>query len=214
MQLIDLVNYISTWLVEKKLISSAQNLMIPPIRTQKNGNLAISDHPKLSSVLILLLERRGKIFFVVTQRQEYDGVHSGQISLPGGQFEQNDLNLEKTAIRETQEEIGISIDKISVLGKLSDLYIPPSNFKVTPYVGVIFENPMYKKDELEVAKIIEVPIDELLDESNVKIKSFYGTSGLKIEAPYFHVQDIEIWGATAMILSEFKEILKSILSAK
>jgi 8-oxo-dGTP pyrophosphatase MutT (NUDIX family) len=212
MQYIDLVHSIRRHLVEKKLISSTQLTMIPSIRTQQMANLDKNVKPKLSSVLILLLEKAEKIYFVVTQRQEYNGVHSGQISLPGGQIDTDDKDLQQTALRETMEEIGIPKSKIEILGKISELFIPPSNFHVTPFIGVLYDSPIYVKDDLEVAKIIEIPIDDLLDDNNIKLKYFSGTSGMRIEAPYFNVQGIEIWGATAMILAEFKAILKEIYS--
>jgi 8-oxo-dGTP pyrophosphatase MutT (NUDIX family) len=162
-----------------------------------------------SSVLILLYPgvENGMPNFVVTLRQKYNGVHSGQISLPGGRFELQDNDLIQTALRETHEEIGVDPTEITIIGKLTELYIPPSNYLVQPFVGFTVKHPEFQIQFKEVEKIIEIEIKHLLSDSNVIEKEFYSTAGL-ITAPSFVIGGAIIWGATGMILSEFKEILK------
>jgi 8-oxo-dGTP pyrophosphatase MutT (NUDIX family) len=170
------------------------------------------DDAILSSVLILLFpDSMNRISIILILRPEYDGVHAGQISLPGGKYESSDENLEFTALREAQEEVGVDISTIRIIGSLTELYIPPSNYIVSPYVGYIAEMPHFKGDPDEVQKIIVIELDELIREEAVVVKEFTVSSGLKVTAPCFEVKGNQIWGATAMILSEFKEIARRII---
>jgi len=167
-----------------------------------------SDQPIKSSVLILLYP--GTEFanpkFVVTLRRTYEGIHSGQISLPGGKFETSDIVPVKTALRETYEEIGVDPALITIIGKLTELYIPPSNYLVQPFVGFMDSAPLFFPQAHEVEKIIEIPVNGLLIEENVVMKEITA-GGFQFQAPTFQIEGTTIWGATAMILSEFKEIL-------
>ncbi len=162
------------------------------------------------AVLILLYKKDGKIYFPLTQRHEYDGVHSGQISFPGGKVEQDDSTVEQTALRETQEEIGIQQSSVKVLGSLTELFIIVSNFNVQPVVGYMDVSPKFLQDSGEVAHIIEVSLDELLDDSITGEKEILIRNKHKISAPYFNFNGHHVWGATAMVLAEFKDILKSL----
>ncbi len=194
----------------------AHQLMAPAHRLSSPEYLSkISDYKK-GSVLILLYEQANTIHFVLTLRQSYPGVHSGQVSLPGGKIEAFDDSPIAAALRETQEEIGINANEIEVLGELSPLYIFPSNFLVHPVVGFLNSSPIFKKDEKEVAEIIEVPLPFLLEAEKRKTKLMDLSRGLKapdltaVEVPYYDIHDHHVWGATAMILSEFLEILSRI----
>jgi 8-oxo-dGTP pyrophosphatase MutT (NUDIX family) len=181
--------------------------------TERKMNLArykIPQDAKWGSVMILLYEEENKIKFPLILRPDYDGVHSGQIGLPGGKFESADENLLTTALRETQEEIGIPLNDVEVLGKLTELYIPPSNFLVHPHVGKLNYRPSFFPDKREVIKVIEVPLDDLMDETTVHEKEIKLSNGLQIITPYFYMDGHAVWGATAMILSELKTILKEI----
>jgi 8-oxo-dGTP pyrophosphatase MutT (NUDIX family) len=166
-----------------------------------------------SSVLILLYPGKGNHLptFVVTLRPMYNGIHSGQISLPGGRFEISDENLIHTALRETSEEIGIDPGKVTVIGKLTELYIPPSNYLVQPFIGFTYFPPVFTPQPEEVEQIIEIPVYELMDERNRMYKEFV-VRGINFTAPSYVFNGKNIWGATAMILSEFKDILQKILS--
>ena len=165
---------------------------------------------KQSSVLVLLYPYEENIWMVLMQRPEYKGVHSGQISLPGGKSEETDESLVFTALREAQEEIGIDPGQVRILGQLTELYIPPSNFMVTPVVGYYPGRPEFSADPKEVAGIIEIRLDDLLDERNRKMSAMKLAIGITLKVPSYHITGNVIWGATAMILSEFREITQEI----
>ena len=143
-------------------------------------------------------------------RSEYGGVHSGQISLPGGKFEETDESLIYTALRESQEEIGIDPGQVQIIGQLTEMYIPPSNFQVTPVVGYQASRPHFTADPKEVAKIIEIKLEDLLDERNRQMKKMKISLGFSLKVPSYFINKNIIWGATAMILSEFREIVAEI----
>jgi 8-oxo-dGTP pyrophosphatase MutT (NUDIX family) len=164
--------------------------------------------PKQSAVMILFYPVDGVPNFCLTQRPEYNGPHSGQISFPGGKVEPKDLNLEATALRETQEEVGVNPNQVTVLGQVTEVYIPPSNFLVTPFVGYTEQLPEFIMQPEEVVEILNVPISTLLDESIVKSKAIkMGPGGIKLKAPYYDIQNKVVWGATAIMLAEVKQIL-------
>ncbi len=169
---------------------------------------------KMSSVLIFLFpeEGTGKSMIVLIRRPEYDGVHSGQISLPGGGYEETDRDLEETALREAHEEIGLSPSLVTVIGQLTELYIPPSNYLVRPYIGFADRAPEFKAHPHEVQSVITIRVEDLLNEKNRRKKLIRIRTGLRVLAPCFVIGDHIIWGATAMILGEFKEIMKRIRS--
>ena len=169
---------------------------------------SFNNKAKKSSVLVLLFKDDEELKTVLMKRTEYDGAHSGQISFPGGQFEKTDSSLTDTAIREANEEIGIEISKIIVIGHLSKLYIPPSNFEVLPVVAFYNGKPEFKLEKTEVEKIIEVKINTLLDKETKQTTEIHLHS-FKFKTPCFNIQDNIVWGATAMIISEFLEILRS-----
>lgn len=161
-----------------------------------------------SSVFILLFQKDGELYIPLIKRTEYDGAHSGQISLPGGKYEKSDRDLLDTAYRETAEEIGIPREKILFAGTLTKLYTPNINFNVIPQVGYITGVPEFHIDKREVDRIITLPIDVLVDKSYVK--HFEKTvKGKKIFAPYYSYKGDRIWGVTAMILSEFGEMIRN-----
>jgi 8-oxo-dGTP pyrophosphatase MutT (NUDIX family) len=164
-----------------------------------------------SGVLILLYPFGKSIQMVLIKRAIDKSVHSGQISLPGGKYEKEDANLEQTALRETHEEVGVKPSHIKILGSLTELYIPPSNFIVFPYVGFCNERPVFIPDGNEVDSIIEIDINEFLNPLNLKTKEIIIRNEFKITAPVFEIQGHTVWGATGMILSEFVEIIREIL---
>lgn len=146
---------------------------------------------------------------ILTRRANYIGTHSAQVSLPGGKVEENDTNLETTALRECQEEIGVSASEITVFKEMTDVYIPPSNFLVTPFLGYSIQKPTFIANH-EVAKIIQVPVKEVLDENSIAYKKMSTSYDINANMPYFNLQKNTVWGATAMIISEIKELLKSL----
>jgi len=144
-------------------------------------------------------------------RNNYEGVHSNQISFPGGKKEKLDEDLIETARRETNEEISLNKDEMKLQFKLTDIYIPPSNFNVFPYVGITTSTPNFKGQPSEVESIIEIPLKDLLDDSK-RVFSLVSTSyGPKVNVPAFNFEGHIVWGATAMILMEIIVLLNSIL---
>lgn len=160
-----------------------------------------------AAVLILLYPDGDHIHTVFMKRNEYDGPHSGQISFPGGMYEDRDLDLEQTAIRETEEEIGIHAGTMEVLGRLTPLFIPISNFCVTPYVAWMTERPEFHPDSSEVQYLLTPSLDELLDPA-YRRKEVLHRHGRDILTPYILLDEDILWGATAMILSEFMELIE------
>ena len=163
--------------------------------------------PKLSSVLILFFPEGDKTKLTLIQRPEYDGVHGGQIAFPGGKMEEIDKSLMNTALRECYEEIGVEPDKIKIIGKLSQLYIPPSNYLVEPFVGYTDIKPDFCADPDEVSEILFIDLDELLNESSFQHKEI-NIRHLRTKVPCYFINEKIIWGATSMILSEFLEVIK------
>ena len=164
---------------------------------------------KKAAVLIYCYPKKEKTHFSLIKRSNYSGVHSGQISLPGGKFDKNDSSLKETALRECGEELGITIDLKKDIFALTPLYIPPSNFIVTPYLA--YENfyPKFNPDSREVALHIEISIEELkkLKIEKKILRNEYQNDSL---IPCYTHKGQIIWGATAMILSEFKSLLASL----
>lgn len=164
----------------------------------------------LASVLILLYPIKNEPWTVFIKRAEYHGAHSGQISLPGGKYETSDINLEQTALRETSEELGVNRDHVRVIGKLSPLHIPVSQFNVQPFIGVSSIRPVWNPDPNEVTYLIETSIKELTNHSNIK-NEIWNIHGISRDIAFYHIKNEKIWGATAMIISEFLEIINSLI---
>lgn len=148
---------------------------------------------------------------VLILRKTYQGVHSAQIGFPGGKFEFQDETLEKTAIRETFEEIGVPKQSIEVLKKLTEVYIPPSNFYVQPFLGIIKHTPAFSKQDDEVETIIEVLLHQFIDDKNVINTTVETSYNIEVKVPAYQLNGHVVWGATAMILSEIKDLLKHVL---
>jgi 8-oxo-dGTP pyrophosphatase MutT (NUDIX family) len=165
---------------------------------------------RYGSVLILLHPKEGKLLFPLIQRPIYPGVHSGQVSLPGGKLDQTDEDIVSTALRETREEIGVEVAKKHVIGSLSEMFIPPSKFRVTPVVAFKEEVHQMVPDQREVMELFTVSIDDILNDT-VRKETKLNIKGAELQTPYFELHGKVVWGATAMILSEFSDILKKIV---
>ncbi|MGQ1911143.1 NUDIX hydrolase [Marinifilum sp. RC60d5] len=183
----------------------AQKIMAPSLRENalKESNQSIA---KDSSVLLLFYPKNGQLYLPFIKRTIGSTNHSGQISLPGGKYEKYDSDRTITAIRETNEELGVDSKKINILGLLTELYIPISNFMVLPVLGYCTQKPDFKISKFEVEELIEMPVLELLSQENVFNFSFK-KKNITITAPYFDAKGHKVWGATAMILSEIRAIL-------
>jgi 8-oxo-dGTP pyrophosphatase MutT (NUDIX family) len=161
-----------------------------------------------AAVLILLFpDTNGEWSTVFMKRQSYDGHHSGQVSFPGGKVEKEDDSLAYTAKRESQEEIGIRGKEVEILGKITELFIPVSNFQVHPFIGITYKTPDFNIDPSEVDYLITSSLKQLLRQPVLFTQREY--NNITIDIPYFNIKDEMIWGATAMILSEFIELLQS-----
>lgn len=165
-----------------------------------------------SGVLILLFPKNDSLFFVLTQRPIYDGVHSGQICLPGGKYEKEDGDLYSTAIRESYEEINADASKINKIGALSELYVPPSNFSIQPFVGYTETIPDFQKQPEEVKEIILTDLFAFVDNPVIGKKQIPTNRKISITSPYYEIGGYTVWGATAMILSEFFIIVNEVIS--
>jgi len=187
---------------------SSQFKLASKIRLQFTEEDIHQKNPKKAAVLALFYpDENQKTRFLLTQRASYKGKHSAQISFPGGKRDFEDANLKETALRETFEEVGVSSSKITIIRPLSETYIPPSNFLVKPFLGVAEEKPIFKTN-YEVAETIEVLLEDLLNEASVS-SQIMNTSYMKnISVPCFKLNDYTVWGATAMILSEIKDLIK------
>jgi len=167
-------------------------------------------HARYSGVMILFFVNDDEeLCIVFIRRSDYVGIHAGQMGLPGGRYEEKDENTQQTALRETFEEIGIEPEKIKVIGRLTGLYIPPSNFHVDPYIGFLSEKPDYKIDTREVNNVVELKVSDFFSTDVIQWKDFKTHGSEKLtSAPFYKIGDIEIWGATAMIISELLDMLK------
>lgn len=178
-------------------------------------NKSIPQNAKLASVLCLLYPKQNQWYLPLIQRvTTVSDTHSGQISFPGGKLEPSDPTKQAAAIREAEEEIGIQAKDVTVLGKLTSLYIPASNFKVFPYVGFMNYKPEFYPQETEVDEVVEVPLNQLIAPSTLKYKSMSFRNQFTVkDVPYFDVESKVVWGATSMILSEFIEIVNQVKSS-
>ncbi|WP_428659040.1 NUDIX hydrolase [Runella sp.] len=166
-----------------------------------------NEKTRRSAVLILFYPYRDQIFAPLILRPKYDGVHAGQMAFPGGRYEKTDENLIRTALREAQEEIGIKAADVQVLGQLTELFIPPSNFYVLPVVGKLMYKPDFYPDPREVEAVLEVNLEELMDESIVGFTEL-DVRGITVEAPFYDIQGHKVWGATAMMISELLTVIR------
>lgn len=164
---------------------------------------------RASAVLALFYEKQGQAHLLLMQRPEYAGAHSGQVSFPGGRREPADPDLQATALREFSEETGAGTASIEVLGALTPIYIPPSRSLVTPFVGVAPQAGPFRPDPREVATLIEAPVDLLLREEILKRREQHiAILGRRVPTPYFDVLGHVVWGATAMMIAELRQLLR------
>jgi 8-oxo-dGTP pyrophosphatase MutT (NUDIX family) len=189
---------------------SAQARMAPPYRREQvETALNPPADCKQAGVLVLLYPQDGQLCFPLTRRPDNVEFHKGQISLPGGSQE-NGESLLQTALRETQEEIGVEANAVEALGKLTSLYVPPSNFCVQPFVGYVARRPHFRLEAIEVAELIEAPLAALLDPATVRQEDWEIRGGIW-RIPFYQFGPHKVWGATAMILAEFAAILEGTL---
>jgi 8-oxo-dGTP pyrophosphatase MutT (NUDIX family) len=206
----EFVKYVPKIEKEKLLATDAHAKMAPLERiSYLKEEHYLDKNPKLAAVLMLLYPKQDVTHLALIVRNSYPGVHSSQIGFPGGKVEEGDSDLSQTALRETHEEVGVSPDKVQIIKPFSQIYIPPSNFLVAPYMGISHQELTFVPDLDEVKRVLEFPLHALLDEktiTNVKMTTSYAVD---IEVPAFMVEKYVVWGATAMMMSELKEAIRS-----
>ena len=168
--------------------------------TKKAGVMALF-YPNTDNVTQLLL----------ILRKTYKGVHSNQIAFPGGKFESDDVDLQATALRETNEEVGVPVKAVLVIKPLSTVYIEPSNFEVQPFVGLYSQPAPFIIQENEVESLVEVSLTDFMNDANLFEQKISTSYAQNIKVPAFKLNGYTVWGATAMMLSEIKELLKQVL---
>ncbi len=188
---------------------SSHAKMIPKERKLLKKIELESVNPRKAAVLALFYPDDNNLTnFLLILRASYDGTHSSQISFPGGKFELSDIHLETTALRETFEEVGINIENINIKRQLTKTYIPPSNFLVSPFLGYSISRPRFELNH-EVENLLEVKLTDLLNENSVGSKNLSTSYMKNIDVPCFNLNKKVVWGATAMMLSEIKDLIKA-----
>jgi 8-oxo-dGTP pyrophosphatase MutT (NUDIX family) len=163
-----------------------------------------------AGVLILIYPLEEQFHLVLIKRTEYEGAHSRQVSLPGGMYEPEDRIIERTALREAAEETGLNASEVMVAGMLTPLYIPVSRIMVHTFVGMLDQRPDFRHDPDEVEYLIETRVESLMHKDCRKTRTMI-LDGKDVEIPYYDVDGEQVWGATAMILSEFLEVAAEIV---
>jgi 8-oxo-dGTP pyrophosphatase MutT (NUDIX family) len=181
----------------------AQFIMAPGYRPDYELEEVMKFNPRIGGVLLLLDPSGDELKVILTLRKQYDGTHSGQMSFPGGKQEPTDAGIVQTALRETNEEIGISPEHIRIIGRLSELYIPPSNFLVYPSVGVMSGEASFKKQDDEVEEIVSIPLAFFLDKGHRTTTKIKVMGNSTVNVPAYVYERYTIWGATAIMMSEF-----------
>jgi len=204
------------WKTRVTLIKEAVNSAKPGLKSQltmitdpRPGHKTYSEMKekcKKAGVLILCFLRKNTPYLILTRRTDKVQFHPNQISFPGGQCEPDENPLD-AALRETHEELGIDPEKIRILGELTPLYIPPSDYCVYPAVGIMVQPSAYNPRSKEVAEVIETPLTHLLDNKNL-LKEIWPLHGRSVTVPFYFYKNHKIWGATAMILAEFLDIIR------
>lgn len=164
------------------------------------------DPPRAGGVIILLYEDEGIVRFPLIRRADYPGAHGGQVSLPGGKAEAGEDAIQ-AALRECEEEIGVDRKLINVLGKLSNFLVIPSNFLVTPVIASIEEKPVFIPDAFEVSRILHAKLTDVTSEDAIRETEILAAGKYRMMAPHFEVENEIVWGATAMMLNEFRVML-------
>lgn len=170
-------------------------------RSTRPIDAPLSAEPRMGAVLALLYPFRNDIYLPLTVRPASMRHHSGEVSLPGGGFEASDATLEHTALREANEELGIDVSHIEIVTSLSPIWIPVSNFRITPYVGLLHERPDFRVAPDEVAVLLETPLSLLVDPAIVQ-RETRELRGRLVTVPYFLVESHKVWGATALVLAQ------------
>ncbi len=206
------LQYVPKIKVESLTGAVSHEKMSPPERLELLKNYDINTfEPREAAVMMLLYPKDAVTHLVLIVRNAYQGVHSAQIGFPGGKVELTDRTLAHTALRETEEEIGISEANIQVIKAFSEVYIPPSNFRVYPFLGFSITPLVFVPDPREVFGIIELPLSDFMDDRILMTQKMSTSYMKEIVLPVFKIQDHIVWGATAMMLRELRDVLNSVM---
>lgn len=192
---------------------ASQFKMSPPFRLEliEQQLEAMKTSKKAAVTALFYPDEKQVTKLILILRKTYKGVHSAQVGFPGGRLEDADESLKYAALRETWEEVGVPIADIEVLKALTEMYIPPSNFTVYPFFGITHKTPMFIKQDEEVEDLIEVLLTDFMDELAVTSVKVMTSLEKEMEVPAFSLNGHIVWGATAMMLSELKDLLKTVL---
>ncbi len=183
----------------------SQLKMVPDHRRHEKTYLEVADSCNRAGVLVLLYPRLDQIHIVLTRRTSTVAHHQAQISFPGGHKDSHESVLE-TALREAEEELNVAPSEVRILGELTPLYVPPSNYCIYPVVAMAESRPDFRPSPHEVAEVLEIPLGHLLDQKNVR-REVWPLRGIDVSVPFYSFQDNKIWGATAMIIAELLDLM-------
>lgn len=192
--------------------SQATDACMPFKRPTPASAIARGDAVRYAAVALPIWPVDGRWHLGLMKRTEYPGVHSGQISIPGGEVEADDRNRKATAVREFEEEMGVSLENVPLVAGLSERYIPPSRFVVTPFVACLECEPRWAIDPIEVDRMIVMPIDELLHAHALKPTPIEVQPDASVVLPAYHWDEEVIWGATAIVLTEFAHAWRHLIA--
>lgn len=187
--------------------AAAHERMSPGSRPK---NAKQTEHSRQAGVLLLLFPEGHEWHIVLTRRTDHLRGHSGQISFPGGRRDPDDHSFTETALRETCEELGVCSPEIEIIGALSSIYIPPSDYEVFPSVGALPARPFLQPNPIEVAEVFTFTLNALLDDCS-KAGEYREFQGRQVYIPFYTVHGHKVWGATAIMLSEFEQRLRQVL---
>jgi 8-oxo-dGTP pyrophosphatase MutT (NUDIX family) len=198
---------------------TSQLKLAPSFRKEfiKLNSNKLLNSKKAAVIAALYPDNNNFIRLILILRNTYKGVHSNQVSFPGGRVEQDDKTLFDTAIRETFEEIGVIVEKDGLIRELQELYIPPSNFNVYPFLVFLNQPPSFVKDYKEVKEIITIDLESLLNCEisqtliPIPVKLNELNTQKDVQVPTFKLASYNVWGATAMILSEIRDLIKDVI---
>jgi 8-oxo-dGTP pyrophosphatase MutT (NUDIX family) len=194
--------------MEEELPGQQAQFLMAPVERQQNYD--VPENSVLACVLALIFPKKKDWHVALIERvsDNVNDVHAGQLSFPGGRFEESDYSYQDCALREAEEELGIHGADVGIIGELTSLYIPVSNYLIYPFIGFMGEEPEYIIQKSEVQNVIEVPLKHFLEPKNKKKTDIDIRNQLLKDVPYYDVHNIPLWGATAMIMSEFESVLR------
>ena len=195
--------------IDKGLPGETSHIRMSPLK-RPLSSLAILETTNVreSAVAIILFLKEDDYHCILIQRPIYDGTHSGQVAFPGGKKDVEDIHLEHTARREAFEEVGIQLSENLLIGELTEVFIPVSSFKVKPYIYYHETIPELKPDEREVSEIFTFSMEDLLNEQSFSTMEIKFPNGIvQKNIPCFNLSQKQIWGATALILNELRDLI-------